>query len=72
MISGFSYGVPPHGGFAMGIDRVIMILLDEENVREVVAFPLNTRGSDSFMKAPNVISDKVKKELFIKTVEPSL
>jgi aspartyl-tRNA synthetase len=66
IISGFAYAVPPHGGFALGIERLIMILLNEENVRKVVAFPLNTNGTDPFTRTPNEISNQAKKELHLK------
>jgi len=66
MISGFKYGVPPHGGFAIGVDRLLMIILDEENVREVVAFPLNTNGVDPLMRTPSFLSKRQMTELKLK------
>lgn len=62
----FKYGVPPHAGMALGIDRTIMMLLDEPNVREVIAFPLNKSAYDPLMSAPNVITEKQLEEAHIK------
>jgi len=55
ILEAFSYGPPPHGGIAPGIDRLIMFLLDEENIREVIAFPKVGGGYDPFMDAPSTI-----------------
>ncbi len=62
----FKYGAPPHAGMALGIDRTIMLLLDEPNVREVIAFPLNKSGFDPLMSAPNTVSQKQLEEVHIK------
>ena len=64
----FHYGVPPHGGCAPGLDRIIMLLSDNENIREVIAFPFNQKAQDLMMNAPVDISDRQLKELNIKKV----
>ena len=66
MLEAFSYGAPPHGGFAPGIDRVVMIMQNEPNIREVIAFPKTGEGKDLMMGAPSEISKKQLKELGIK------
>ncbi|HRX63963.1 MAG TPA: aspartate--tRNA ligase [Candidatus Absconditabacterales bacterium] len=58
MYNAFKYGAPPHGGFAIGFDRVMMILLDEDNIRECYAFPKSGRAEDIMMGAPGIIDDK--------------
>tara|TARA_B100000700_G_C15025350_1_gene847850 strand:+ start:871 stop:2667 length:1797 start_codon:yes stop_codon:yes gene_type:complete len=66
MINALSYGAPPHGGMAPGIDRIVMLLADEINIREVTLFPLNQNAQDLLMGAPSEINDKQLKELNIK------
>ncbi len=66
MFNAFQYGAPPHGGCAPGIDRMIMLLADEPNIREVIAFPLNQQAQDLMMNAPSSVSEKQLKELHIK------
>ncbi|MEX2369264.1 MAG: amino acid--tRNA ligase-related protein [Candidatus Paceibacterota bacterium] len=63
MLDAFSYGTPPHGGFAPGIDRIVMLLAGEPNIREVIAFPKNGEGKDPMMQAPAPISDVQLAEL---------
>ena len=66
MINAFGYGAPPHGGIAPGIDRIVMLLADKENIREVTLFPMNQNAQDLMMQAPSEISEKQLKELSIK------
>ena len=66
LFEAFHYGVPPHGGCAPGLDRIIMLLSDNENIREVIAFPFNQRAQDLMMNAPVNIEDRQLKELNIK------
>ncbi|MBI0082402.1 aspartate--tRNA ligase [Commensalibacter sp. M0402] len=63
MLNAFRYGAPPHGGAAPGIDRMVMLLMDEPNIREVILFPLNQQGDDLMMEAPAPISAERLKEL---------
>lgn len=69
MINAFRFGAPPHGGIAPGVDRMVMLLADEPNIREVVAFPMNQKAQDLMMKAPAEVTDKQLKELHLKTVK---
>ena len=66
MINAFSYGAPPHGGIAPGIDRIVMLLAGKENIREVTLFPMNQNAQDLMMQAPSEVSEKQLKELSIK------
>ena len=66
MINALSYGAPPHGGIAPGVDRIVMLLAGKENIREVTLFPMNQNAQDLMMRAPSEISDKQLKELGIK------
>jgi aspartyl-tRNA synthetase len=66
MLNAFRYGAPPHGGSAPGIDRIVMLLADEPNIREVIPFPLNQQGEDLLMGAPAEISAARLKELSLK------
>ena len=63
MINALSYGAPPHGGIAPGIDRIIMLLAGEKNIREVTMFPMNQNAQDLMMKAPSDVESKQLKEL---------
>jgi aspartyl-tRNA synthetase len=71
MINAFKYGAPPHGGSAPGIDRIVMLLAGEPNIREVVLFPMNQRAEDLMMGAPSEVSAKQLRELNIRLVEPA-
>ncbi len=71
MINAFKFGAPPHGGSAPGIDRIVMLLADEPNIREVILFPMNQKAEDLMMNAPASVMPKQLKELHIKVVEPS-
>ena len=66
MINALSFGAPPHGGIAPGVDRIVMLLADEKNIREVTLFPMNQNAQDLMMKAPSTVDDKQLKELGIK------
>ena len=70
MIEAFKLGAPPHGGSAPGIDRIVMLLADEPNIREVIAFPLNQRAQDLMMGAPSEVSTRQLRDVHIRTVEP--
>ena len=63
MINALSYGAPPHGGIAPGIDRIVMLLANEKNIREVTMFPMNQNAQDLMMNAPSEVNDKQLKEL---------
>jgi aspartyl-tRNA synthetase len=63
MINALSYGAPPHGGIAPGIDRIVMLLANEKNIREVTMFPMNQNAQDLMMKAPSEVSEDQLKEL---------
>ena len=69
MIKALSYGAPPHGGMAPGIDRIVMLLANQKNIREVTLFPLNQNAEDLLMEAPSEATEKQLKELYIKTVK---
>jgi len=68
MINAFKFGAPPHGGSAPGIDRIVMLLADEPNIREVILFPMNQKAEDLMMNAPAPVLPKQLKELSIKVV----
>ena len=63
MINALSYGAPPHGGIAPGIDRIVMLLANEKNIREVTMFPMNQNAQDLMMNAPSEINENQLKEL---------
>lgn len=68
MINAFKYGAPPHGGYAPGIDRVLMVLTGNENIREIIAFPKNGSAYDPMLDSPSEVSEKQLKEVHIKNV----
>jgi aspartyl-tRNA synthetase len=70
MLRALQYGAPPHGGIAPGIDRMVMLLCGEENLRQVVMFPMNQQAEDLLMGAPSEVSPKQLKELHIRVVPP--
>ncbi len=70
MIEAFKLGAPPHGGSAPGIDRIVMLLADEPNIREVIAFPLNQKAQDLMMGAPSAVSNRQLRDVHIRVVEP--
>ncbi len=69
MISAFKFGAPPHAGAAYGVDRLVMLLLDEPIIRDVILFPLNGKAQDLMMQAPNFVTQQQLDELHIKVVE---
>ena len=70
MLNALKFGAPPHGGIAPGVDRIVMLLADEPNIREVILFPMNQKAEDLMMKAPSEVSMKQLRELHIRTVVP--
>jgi aspartyl-tRNA synthetase len=68
MVGAFQYGAPPHGGCAMGIDRAVMLLADEANIREVIMFPMNQRAEDLMMGGPSEVTNDQLRELHLRTV----
>ncbi|MCP3728887.1 aspartate--tRNA ligase [Sphingomonas sp. MG17] len=66
MMNAFKFGAPPHGGSAPGVDRIVMLLADQPNIREVIVFPMNQKAEDLMMQAPSFVSDKQLKELNIR------
>ncbi len=68
MVNAFQYGAPPHGGCAAGIDRIVMLLADEANIREVIMFPMNQRAEDLMMNAPNAPANEQLRELHLRVI----
>jgi aspartyl-tRNA synthetase len=71
MLAAFKFGAPPHGGSAPGIDRIVMLLADEPNIREIVAFPMNQQAVDLLMQAPNGVDPARLRELHIRLDLPA-
>ncbi len=70
MVNAFQYGAPPHGGCAAGIDRIVMLLADEQNIREVIMFPMNQRAEDLMMGAPSEPMNEQLRELRLRVLPP--
>jgi aspartyl-tRNA synthetase len=70
MINAFKYGAPPHGGIAPGIDRIIMLLANETNIRDVIAFPMAQNGRDLLMNAPAPVSEKQLRDVHLNIRKP--
>jgi len=70
MINAFKFGAPPHGGSAPGVDRIVMLLADEPNIREVIVFPMTQKAEDLMMNAPAPVTPRQLRELGIRLVEP--
>lgn len=70
MLNALKYGAPPHGGIAPGVDRIVMLLADEPNIREVIVFPMNQKAEDLMMNAPSEVDMKQLRELHLRTIAP--
>jgi aspartyl-tRNA synthetase len=70
MIRAFKLGAPPHGGIAPGIDRIVMLLAGESNLREIIAFPFNQKAQDLMMNAPSEVNSEQLNELHLKILLP--
>jgi aspartyl-tRNA synthetase len=71
MINAFTYGAPPHGGCATGIDRLVMLLADETSIREVIMFPMNQRAEDLMLGGPSEASNEQLRELGLRIIDPN-
>jgi len=70
MLSALKFGAPPHGGSAPGVDRIVMLLADERNIREIIAFPMTQKAEDLMMQAPAEVPEVRLRELHIRSVPP--
>jgi len=66
LFNAFKYGAPPHAGMAPGLDRIVMLLTEQENIREVTAFPMNSSAQDLLLGAPNIVTEQQLREVHIK------
>ena len=66
LYNAFQYGTPPHAGAAPGLDRMVMLIADSDNIREVIAFPKNKKARDLLMRAPSIVTDKQLEDVHIK------
>ena len=71
LLDAFQYGVPPHGGLAYGLDRMVMLMAKADSIREVIAFPKVKDASDPMSDAPNIVEEKQLKELGIQVIKPA-
>ena len=69
LYNAFQYGTPPHAGAAPGVDRMVMLIADSQNIREIIAFPKNKRARDLLMRAPSVVTEQQLKDVHIKLVD---
>ena len=69
LLQAFTFGAPPHGGIALGLDRLVMLIADTSNIREVIAFPKNSRGQDLMMDSPSKVPEKQLRELHIQNLK---
>ncbi|WP_434336802.1 aspartate--tRNA ligase [Mesomycoplasma conjunctivae] len=72
LLKAFSYGVPPHGGFAFGLDRFIMILRNASSIRDVIAFPVNSKGQDMLLSSPTNLTNQQLQEYFIQNIKEKI
>jgi len=70
LLDALKYGAPPHGGIALGLDRLMQLILETENIRDCIAFPKNAEGKEVMLDAPSEVTEKQLKELFIKVDLP--